>query len=33
MGRLAGFRYREMVRRLKLFGFQFNRQAVGSHEI
>lgn len=33
MGRLAGFRYREIVKRLKLFGFAFDRQAAGSHEI
>ena len=33
MGRLAGFRYREIVRRLKQLGFQFDRQAAGSHEI
>ena len=33
MGRLAGFRYREIVRKLKTFGFAFDRQAVGSHEI
>jgi predicted RNA binding protein YcfA (HicA-like mRNA interferase family) len=34
MGRLAGFKYREVVRRLKRAGFQlFNRQAAGSHEI
>ena len=33
MGRLAGFRYREVVRGLKLFGFAFDRQAAGSHEI
>jgi predicted RNA binding protein YcfA (HicA-like mRNA interferase family) len=33
MGRLAGFRYREIVRRLKLLGFAFERQAAGSHEI
>ena len=33
MGRLAGFRYREIVRRLKLLGFEFDRQAAGSHEI
>ena len=33
MGRLAGFRYREIVRKLKAFGFAFDRQAVGSHEI
>jgi predicted RNA binding protein YcfA (HicA-like mRNA interferase family) len=33
MGRLAGFRYRDIVRRLKQFGFMFERQAAGSHEI
>lgn len=33
MGRLAGFSYREIVRRLKAFGFSFHRQAAGSHEI
>ncbi len=33
MGRPAGFRYREVVRRLKSMGFEFGRQAVGSHEI
>ncbi len=33
MGRLAGFRYREIVRRLKRYGFEFDRQAAGSHEI
>jgi predicted RNA binding protein YcfA (HicA-like mRNA interferase family) len=33
MGRLAGFRYREIVRRLKHHGFEFDRQAAGSHEI
>ena len=33
MGRLAGFRYRTVVRRLKSFGFSFDRQAAGSHEI
>jgi len=33
MGRLAGFRYREIVKRLKTFGFEFDRQAAGSHEI
>jgi hypothetical protein len=32
MGKLAGFRYREIVRRLKLFGYEFYRQAAGSHE-
>lgn len=33
MGRLAGLRYRDIIRRLKLFGFAFERQAAGSHEI
>ncbi len=33
MGKLAGFRYREIVRRLKLSGFEFYRQGAGSHEI
>ena len=33
MGRLAGFRYRDIVKRLKKLGMQFNRQARGSHEI
>jgi predicted RNA binding protein YcfA (HicA-like mRNA interferase family) len=33
MGRLGGFRYREIVKRLKVFGFEFHRQAAGSHEI
>jgi len=33
MGRLAGFRYSDVIRRLKLFGFKFDRQASGSHEI
>ncbi|MDQ2775861.1 MAG: type II toxin-antitoxin system HicA family toxin [Acidobacteriota bacterium] len=33
MGRLAGFRYREVTRKLKIFGFEFNRHAAGSHEI
>lgn len=33
MGRLAGYRYREIVNRLKHEGFEFDRQAAGSHEI
>jgi predicted RNA binding protein YcfA (HicA-like mRNA interferase family) len=33
MGRLANFRYREIVKRLKQLGFEFDRQAAGSHEI
>ena len=33
MGRLAGFRYRQIVARLRALGFAFHRQAAGSHEI
>lgn len=33
MGRLGGFTYREVVKRLKQIGFEFHRQAAGSHEI
>jgi predicted RNA binding protein YcfA (HicA-like mRNA interferase family) len=33
MGRLAGLRYREIVKRLKKLGCEFDRQAAGSHEI
>jgi predicted RNA binding protein YcfA (HicA-like mRNA interferase family) len=33
MGGLAGFKFREIVKRLKRLGFAFDRQAAGSHEI
>jgi predicted RNA binding protein YcfA (HicA-like mRNA interferase family) len=33
MGRLSGFKYREIVKKLKKCGFEFYRQAAGSHEI
>ena len=33
MGRLAGFKYRAVIKILKKFGFGFHRQAAGSHEI
>jgi len=33
MGRLSGFKYREIVFLLKKLGFEFYRQAAGSHEI
>lgn len=33
MGRLSGFDYREIIRRLGLLGFVLHRQAAGSHEI
>jgi len=32
MGRLAGFSYAEVIRKLKNLGFEFDRQAKGSHE-
>jgi len=33
MGRLSGFKYRDVIKKLKKFGFQFDWQAAGSHEI
>lgn len=33
MGRLSGYRYREVTRKLRSLGFEFDRQAAGSHEI
>jgi predicted RNA binding protein YcfA (HicA-like mRNA interferase family) len=33
MGRLSGFSYRDITRRLKTLGFRFDRHAAGSHEI
>lgn len=33
MGRLSRYRYRDVTKRLKIFGFAFDRQAAGSHEI
>ena len=33
MGRLAGYRYRDIIKRLKELGLRFHRQAAGSHEI
>jgi predicted RNA binding protein YcfA (HicA-like mRNA interferase family) len=33
MGRLSGFKYRHVVKRLKNFGFVFDRRAAGSHKI
>jgi predicted RNA binding protein YcfA (HicA-like mRNA interferase family) len=33
MGRLSGFSYRQIAKRLKAFGFAFDRQAAGSHEV
>lgn len=33
MGRLSGFSFRQIIKRLRVFGFVFDRQAAGSHEI
>jgi len=33
MGRLSNFSYRKVVDKLKKTGFEFHRQAAGSHEI
>ncbi|MEN6406947.1 MAG: type II toxin-antitoxin system HicA family toxin [Thermoguttaceae bacterium] len=33
MGRLAGFTYREVARRLRAFGWEFDRPGPGSHEV
>jgi len=33
VGRLGGFSYRIVTRKLKRLGFAFDRQAAGSHEI
>ena len=33
MGRLSGFKYREIIKKLRKLGFAFYRQAAGSHEI
>jgi len=33
MGQLSGFRYRDIIVRLKQLGFKLGRQAAGSHKI
>ena len=33
MGRLSGFKYKEIILKLRKAGFKFDRQAKGSHEI
>ena len=33
MGRLSGYRYRDVASKLRTAGFEFDRQAKGSHEI
>ena len=33
MGRLSGFKYHEVARRLRAFGYYFDRHGPGSHEV
>ena len=33
MGRLSGFKYKDIVSKLRKAGFKFDKQAKGSHEI
>ena len=33
MGRLAGFKYREVARPLRTFGWAYDRPGPGSHEV
>ena len=33
MGRLSGFKYRDVARRLRSMGFEFDRPGPGSHEV
>ncbi len=33
MGRLSGFKYREVARKLRTFGYAYVRQGKGSHEV
>jgi predicted RNA binding protein YcfA (HicA-like mRNA interferase family) len=33
MGRLSGFKYREVVQRLRELGWVFDRSGAGSHEL
>jgi predicted RNA binding protein YcfA (HicA-like mRNA interferase family) len=33
MGRLSGLKFREVVKRLRKFGYEYDRQGPGSHEI
>ena len=33
MGRLSGFKYRDIVKKFAMIGFVFFREAKGSHEI
>lgn len=33
MGRLSGFKYRDVAQRLRHFGYAFDRPGPGSHEV
>ena len=33
MGRLAGFSYRKITKKLRKLGFSFKRESAGSHEV
>ena len=33
MGRLSGYKYRKIIKRLKKLDFEFDRHAAGSHEL
>jgi predicted RNA binding protein YcfA (HicA-like mRNA interferase family) len=33
MGRLSGFKYKEVARKLHTFGYSYHRQGKGSHEV
>lgn len=33
MGRLAGFKYREVARKLRALGYSYDRPGPGSHEV
>lgn len=33
MGRLSGFKYRDVARKLRAFGYVFDRPGPGSHEV
>jgi predicted RNA binding protein YcfA (HicA-like mRNA interferase family) len=33
MGKLSGFKYREVVAKLRIFGFVFDRHGHGGHEL
>jgi predicted RNA binding protein YcfA (HicA-like mRNA interferase family) len=33
MGRLSGFKYHEVIKRLRKFGYVFDRPGPGSHEV